>query len=134
MADHNPIMLFPNERSINVSHEFIVPNDMLGLIQIKDLPDCGYIVIEYHFGVDCDFTWEPFNFCGKQQEICYPSTNYILPIPGRYRLVLLSDEGEHIEDPTFFEDTQIQYRVIRSSHDISAYYTPCCNCCGESGI
>lgn len=133
MADINPKMLFPNEYALNLSHEFNVPNDGLGLIQISCLPDCGYIRVEYHFGVDCDFCWEPFNFCGKEQEICYPSTNYILPIPGRYRLHLTSDEDEHIEDPSFFENTRIQYRIIRPSHDISAYYAPCCSCCGDSG-
>lgn len=131
MANVNPTVLFPNEGSLNVSHEFTVPANSLGHIMIKDLPDCGYIVIEYHFGDDCDFSWEPFRWCGKHTTICYPTTNFIIPIPGRYRLVLLSDEDEHIEDPSFFNNTAIQYRLIHTNHDLSDYYAPCCTCCED---
>lgn len=131
MADKNPKMLFPNEKALNISHEFQVPQNGIGHIQVRGLPDCGYIKVEYHFGVDCDFSWEPFVFCNKWLGLCYPSTNLMIPIPGRYRLILVSDEGEHIKDLSFFDNTQIQYRVVQTSHDISDYYGPCCKCCGD---
>lgn len=131
MADINPKLLFPNESSLNLSHEFRIGDGDLALIQVRGLPDCGQINVEYHFGIDCDFSWEPFVFCGKWLGLCYPSTNLMIPIPGRYRLILSSDEGEHLEDPSFFSNTAIQYKAVRTNHNLSDYYGPCCSCCGD---
>lgn len=131
MADLNPRMLFPTDEFNNLSYEFVIPDEYLGLIQIKNHPDCAIIRLEYHFGVDCDFSWEPVIWCGEEMTICYPSTNFIVPIPGRYRLFLDTENDEHILDPTFFDDMRIQFRLIKPAHDVSDYYTRCCACCDD---
>lgn len=125
MAKYSISKVFPNTDSPNMSLEFEVTEKM-ALIQIKGLQATDFALVEFRFGEECDESWEPFNWCCGQMRIDQPANNFIIPIPGKYRLVLADTGNLFASDPTRFADVEIQVSKFASNQNLAEYIKPCC--------
>lgn len=122
--------IYPRSGSANMTLD-ITSEDSALLIQSKNMPDDGVLLIEYKFGDDCEHTFEPLIWCCGQTKMVAPTNQLLLPpIPGSYRgvLVQIDDTGQvkpFDEEP--FMETQIQYIKVETNRDLTQYYSPCCS-------
>jgi hypothetical protein len=120
-----PNIIFPNEQSTNITAEFDV-EDSIGILKFHGLPEKSRLLIESYFGKECNTTWIPTIFCCKQMATSDCSTHMIIPLPGKFRAVLVNEDDSYITDPEFFSDTQITFERHKISHDISSFFQLCC--------
>ena len=128
MAETKFNRLYPVEGSYgNVTHSIQVIDNPV-MIQIKGMQRCDYLIVEYSFGDECDYTWQPLSLCKTPccgcpgvYEIQYPVNTFFLNIPNRYRFVLRSTIEERDTDPNAFDEVEIIAKYLSKSVDISSY-------------
>lgn len=122
-------VIFPNpeEDGGNVSVDFET-NASITLLQFANLQEGDFAIIETYTGDDCDNKWIPFNIsCCGQVRIDFPTNHLLLPLPLRYRVVLLNEDDSHLNDPTHFEEAEIYKTNIKAHHSLEPMYNNCCN-------
>lgn len=120
-------LIFPAETSSsNISADFFI-EDAVGILKFTGLKAGDRLLIESEFGAtECDTSWIPTTFCCKQMSTSACSTHMIIPIPGKFRAVLVNEDNDHIGDPTYFEDVKITFEKHKIYHDISSFFQLCC--------
>jgi len=129
MAKSKTDIIFPafSGSISNISAEFASENE-ISLIQARGLQDGDEVRIEVAFADDCDVvTWIPFVDCCGQVKMRYPQTFLILPIPLRYRAVLVDIDGEYLVDPARFINVQLRFNRISTNIDLTKFYHGCCS-------
>lgn len=121
----DPKIIFPNPNSTNITAEFDIENS-IGIMKYTGLPENSRILIESYFGKECDVSWIPTVFCCKQLSSPGCSTHMLLPIPGKFRAVLVNEDDAYLTDPEFFADAMITFERHSVSHDLSDFYQICC--------
>lgn len=98
--------MFPSDEAINLSKEFEI-YETVAMFQVIGLNAGDVMCLEYFFGEECDGEWQPMNIDCEQ--VCFNcnGTHYFSH-PGKYRFVLTSDMGEHLSDPSWFENVKLQ--------------------------
>jgi len=121
----DPKIIFPNENSTNVTADFDI-EDSIGMLKFTGLPEGSRILIESYFGKECNVSWIPTIFCCKQLSTSACSTHMLLPLPGKFRAVLVHEDETYLTDPDFFADAQITFERHKVAHDLSSYFQLCC--------
>lgn len=128
MAKSNTNVIFPafSGAISNLTAEF-ASEDSLIMIQAKGLKSGDEVLIEVAFADECDIvTWIPFVDCCGQVKLKYPQTFLILPIPLRYRGVLIDVNGNYMTDPSHFSGVEIRSNRIYTNTDLTKFYHGCC--------
>lgn len=127
MASTPQAKIFPPTKGVanNVTAMFEV-NDSVGVIRIAGWQAGDTMQIEALVGKECDNQWIPVVFCCNCMATSAPSTHMLLPIPGKYRGVLINRDDAHITDPNHFDDVQIFFEAHDVKHDLGAYFQLCC--------
>jgi hypothetical protein len=121
----DPKIIFPNDNSSNVTADFDI-EDAIGMLKFTGLPEGSRILIESYFGKECDISWIPTIFCCKQLSTSSCSTHMLLPLPGKFRAVLVNEDDTYLTDPEFFADAKITFERHKVQHDLSSFFQLCC--------
>jgi hypothetical protein len=118
--------IFPSPlQTANITAMFEI-KDSIGILRIDGWADGDKMMIEALVGDECSNNWIPVVFCCNCMSTSAPSTHMIIPIPGRYRAVLLNRDNLHETDDTHFDGTRIYFDEYVIRHDISQYFQLCC--------
>lgn len=120
MARNEKGYIFPSE-DINFSSRFeLIEN--LGIVSISGLQDGDEVKVEIFIGTECDGEYVPFapDCCG-QQTMNGNQNQLFLSIPGRYRLEFSNINGNHLTDPSWFENVNAFYRIVESNVNLNQY-------------
>lgn len=129
MSKSDSKIIYPNseEEGGNVSLEFESCESII-LLQLCNMQEGDYVIIETYTGDDCEHKWIPFNVdCCNQVRVDYPKNHLLLPLPLRYRAILLNVDDNHINDPSYFEDVEIFKTNIKPEHCVESMYHNCCS-------
>ncbi len=116
---------FPSEEAYNISNEFTV-EDSTAIIQVKAMPAGTCLYVEYYFGDECDGCWQPFNLECCQLKLCGCQNTFYFPFHGKFRLIAIDEDGNHLTDTSYYENMEIQITKIKDENkDLSSYYPRC---------
>lgn len=108
--------MFPSEEAVNVSKSFTL-QDSVAMVQIKGWQEGDCAHLEFYFGNECDGSWEPFIAGCCPETFCYCTNTFFIQVPGKYRLVFMNEDDNHISDGSWFEDVQMQVTKFKSNLD-----------------
>lgn len=92
----------------------------LGMVSIIGLQDGDVAHVEIFIGDSCHGEWVPFSIsCCGQMGINAPVNQMFLVVPNKYRLVFSNEAGEHLTDPSWFENVKAFYKIVESDLDLS---------------
>jgi hypothetical protein len=110
----------------NMSAEFASSESII-LLQVRGLKIDQEVRIEVAFADDCDIvTWIPFVDCCGQVKLRFPETFLVLPIPLRYRAILVDKDDLYLTDPSIFIDVQMRVNRLNTRTDLTKFYHGCC--------
>lgn len=116
--------IFPNEESKNVSTEFEVGGVGV-VIKAKGMQDGQEFILEYQFGDECDYSWEPANFCCGQFKFAFPENIVIIPpVPGKYRLVAVQSDGYF--DLSDWYEVGLEMTKMKTHVPLDQFVRDCC--------
>lgn len=129
MSKSSRLTLFPSEDQdiSNMSAEF-ESTDGVMMIVFKGLKKGDKALVEFEMGdSECDPFWVPLVDCCGQVGIECPKTFLLLPLPLRYRIVLIDKDDNYLTDPSHFSDVMIQSFRINPNLNVADMYHSCCN-------
>lgn len=110
----------------NISAEFQSENSSV-LLMVKGMAAGDELRIEFKMGDECDPVWGPLVDCCGQVKLTYPRSFLLLPLPLRYRVVLVDENNNYQTDPSHFSEMLIQSFNIKDRPDLAQFNHGCCD-------